>query len=406
MKLMSGWLRRDSSIRILSVVIAVFIWFQVMTEENPTDQRTFDRVAVEVKEVQQGCVVLDYEPKTISVVVRGSRRGLTSLAHDRVKAQVKLNDVGEGRTTVPIEVGVPSGFEVAQVLPALATVAVDVLVSRPAKVKVDVSGSAAEDFEAMAPALEPSSVTVSGPKSKVVLVDAAWGRVDVSGATADVKTEVQLFPVTSEGREVPGLSLLPRAVKVVVPVRALPPAKTVVVRAAIRGSVPAGYKVDRVAVEPDRVRIRAPAEVLAEISSISTVPVSIEGMRASGTKEVGLVLPPGVVWSSARSAKVSVDVSEDISSRTFKNVPVVIRNISVGLRWKISPDAVDVVATGRRELLEGLEPRQVEAFVDVLNLAGGLHSLPVQVGLKGDSGQGETRFVAEPGEVAVELREL
>lgn len=403
---MSGWLQRDSSIRILSVVIAIFIWFQVMTEENPIDQRTFDRVAVEVKEVQPGCVVLDYEPKTISVVVRGSRRGLASLGHDRVKAQVKLNNVGEGRATVPIEVSVPSGFEVAQALPALATVAVDVVVSRPAKVKVDVSGSTAEDFEALSPTPEPSSVTVSGPKSKVVLVDAAWGRVDISGATADVKSEVQLFPVTSEGREVPGLSLLPRSVKVVVPVRALPPAKMVVVRAAIRGSVPAGYKVDRVTVEPNRVKIRAPAEALAEINTISTVPVSIEGMRTSGTKEVGLVLPPGVVWSSVHSAKVSIDISEDISTRTFQNVPVAIHNVSVGLRWKISPAALDVVATGRRELLERLEPWQVEAFVDALNLTGGSHSLPVQVRLKGAYEQGEIELVPEPREVTVELREL
>ena len=84
-------------------------------------------------------------------------------------------------------------------------------------------------------------------------------------------------------------------VSVQIEVRAVETETTVAVRPNIESGTPApGFALEAIGVDPAYVTIVGLPEVLAEITSVTTEPISIDGLSADETFEVELQLPDDV----------------------------------------------------------------------------------------------------------------
>ncbi|MFZ5596816.1 MAG: YbbR-like domain-containing protein [Bacillota bacterium] len=273
---------RNMFLRILSLVLAVLLWIYATNERNPAQSQILS-VPVTQKGLPDRMVVSGI-PQNVSIRVQGTRGEVTALSPYDFKAEVDLSRIGEGEQSLPVKITAPPGVKVIQVTPARVDIVADSIVEQQVEVKAALKGSPAQGYTAQDPVVQPGTVTVRGPRSKVGAIGQISVPVDVEAATAQVEKSV---PVTVAQA---GVSVSPQLVTVTVPIIPMP-SKMVPVQATVTGVPADGYEVGEVSVRPGEVRVTAPQAVLAGITGLGTEPVNVAGADHDITVKATLISP-------------------------------------------------------------------------------------------------------------------
>lgn len=147
----------------------------------------------------------------------------------------------------------------------------------------------------------------------------------------------------------PGLevtSVSPRAVRVAFDKRV---EKVIEVVPLVTGRPLFGYVVDEVKSVPPTIRVRGGERVIAALTSVRTAEVSVEGRGESFEQLAELVVPEGVTLDPTQRIGVQVRIKEELVTRKFADVPVVIGGEGVDpSKWAVVPAMVEVTLTGPR----------------------------------------------------------
>jgi YbbR domain-containing protein len=172
-------------------------------------------------------------------------------------------------------------------------------------------------------------------------------------------------------------------------------AKTVPVRPRLLGAPADGFEVGDLRSEPSQVVVAGPRSRVADMESVFTEPVAIEGASAAVVQDVNIGLEDPVlrVQGSPR-VRVSVAVRERREERVVDGVPVEVR----GGTGRTQPELVRVILGGPSAALRAMPSSEVKVWVEVQGAAGGRR--PVSTSL-GPGHPGITVLRVEPGEVTV-----
>ena len=213
------------------------------------------------------------------------------------------------------------GVEIVSVVPDSVRVEADRVDVRSVPVEVD-RGTVPEGLEIDEPVVSADTAEVRGPASVVSQVDRAVAFVEIPASGINVNEPVPLTLVDIAGQPVGTgqLEVDPEVVSVQIEVRAVETETTVAVRPNIESGTPApGFALEAIGVDPAYVTIVGLPEVLAEITSVTTEPISIDGLSADETFEVELQLPDDVTLADGEPSSVTVTatIGPSVSSRTF-----------------------------------------------------------------------------------------
>ena len=158
--------------------------------------------------------------------------------------------------------------------------------------------------------------------------------------------------------------------------------RRVPVNAATDGQPAPGYVIGNKIVDPPMVEIMGPESRVRQISEATTEPVSIRDARARVRDTVNV----GVIDSSVRlvqpeKAQVTVEIWPAPVERRLTDVPIRWRNLPAGLSAQLSPNLTSVTVRGTEEVVSGLRPDGILAYVDLAGLGAGRYNLRVQVDL-------------------------
>ena len=276
---------RNLGLKVLAVALATLLWLTVAGEH--VVERTL-RVPLEFRNVPHALEIVGNAPDTIDVRVRGSSAVLTRLQPGEIVAVLDVSGARTGSRLFHIradEVRAPFGVEVAQVVPS--TLALD---------------------------LEKS----------------ARRRVPVNAAT--------------DGQPAPG------------------------------------FVVGKKTVEPATVEVIGPDSRVRQVAEATTEPVSIKDARTlvRDTVTIG-VIDSSVRLTEPQTAQVAIEIWPAPVERQLPDVPVRWRNLSAGLAAQVSPTFTTVTVRGTSELVAGLRPDAIQAYVDLAGLGAGRYNLRVQV---------------------------
>ncbi|MBX6377004.1 MAG: hypothetical protein IRY95_00470 [Clostridia bacterium] len=305
---MERLLEKDAVVRVLAVVLAVLLWYQVRGEP-PSAQKLVHDVPVHVRNVPPDLVAVSVNPQVVTVVVRGDSRILNGLSRDDFEAWVDMRGAKVGRLAYAVDsVLVPKGVTLVDYSPAEVTAVVERRVEREEVVSVSLTGQVAEGSVAGPPKAEPDRVIVSGPESLMQRVVRVQAYVNVQGASQPVDSEVQVAAVDREGRPVEGVQVLPPRVVVRVPVVPERVGKAVPVRPDVRGRPSPPAAVLGVEVTPPTVTVVGPPSVVDQLEAVATEVIDVSGERSDVRRQVGLVLPEGISLVEGTPARVLVHV--------------------------------------------------------------------------------------------------
>ncbi len=185
--------KRNIGLKILSVVLAISLWFYV---SNRGESETWVDAQIDFKNVPAGMEILRQNVRKVSVSVQGYEQAVYRLRAADVRVVVDLGNAKKGENSQSLDrdnVLLPRSLKVVRIEPATIKVSIDETTSRTVQVRPYITGTPERPYEVKSAVVKPSMVTIEGPRSEVEkLAVIRTDPVDITGFNEDLVQNVKL----------------------------------------------------------------------------------------------------------------------------------------------------------------------------------------------------------------------
>lgn len=399
--------------KILSVLIAVLMWSYIVSADSSiTRTKILNSVDVTLsgQSVLQSrllAVVMDVDEAlaSVRVKVKVPQANYARVTADSVSVELDLSKVRQtGRQEVEL-VGTTAYGEVVQITPSTLEVDIEPMDTRVVPVNVELQNQDEDKYYYVVSQSNPSQLTISGASSVVQRIAQAQALVNVEGMTTGRNVSVKYALLDAEGNEVTQLVSKPTS-SVMVGLSIDPIARLSVdasIETATTGTLPDGYKITRVEVQPETITVAGDPSLLGELEVLTFEQVNVTGRTQSFSTVAAVNALDAMKYVSSRQVTVTVYIEEESQIARFENVKLSVSGLKEGCQAELSEKTVHVKATGSYSEMGQLTEAHLLAGVDLTGLAPGEYDLPVQV--TADNYPSVT-FEVEPQTVHVAIRSV
>ncbi len=181
-------------LKILSVIIAILLWFFVIGESK--NEMGLD-ASLEFKGIPQDVTIVNDIPSAVHVRLKGSSTLLRPLTEKKPLFNIDLSHVKMGENVILLEKkdlkNIPLGIEVIDISPVAITVVLDKLVEKRLPVLVKTKGTLPRGYQLAETKIIPSTVLAKGTQSYLRELDNIFTNpVNLSAIKGQVTKEVTL----------------------------------------------------------------------------------------------------------------------------------------------------------------------------------------------------------------------
>ncbi len=400
---------KDIGWKLLSLAIAIGLWFMVINTENPMESRTYTAtIQLQNQEslFERGYVVVnddELNSTRISVRLRGQRLALDRLSQSstKVQATVDLNNViysynGEP-VSVPVNVVIPSvvnnSFEILYKSVQTVTVDIQPYINKDFEVKTVVNYGDESVKELINAASSPSTITAYGAKS--VINSIAEVRAEINPEVLDGDTVVTVVPIAydSNGNAVGKVTFSSSELSVKVSMDDMKEAR---VTADVSGKPAQGYEVTDIYVSPNSIDVAGKKETLTGFGILRLPEIDVTGADENiiQTFETDEYLPEGVrAIGGSKTVTVTVTIEEE-KTKTIVIQPEDITDngtVPEGLFAEVHSGETEVTLSGPESEISAIDTDDIKVYVDLSEYETGTYDdvplnfiLPDDVSVVGD----------------------
>lgn len=169
-------------LKLISLALATGLWLAI--DREPVAEVAVD-TAIEFHNVPANLEISSENIPKAQVRLRGPERIVRRLQVADVYAEINLEGVKPGEQTYDLtarQIHRPQQLDVVQVVPSEVHLAFDLRMTRQVPVQPRITGSFATGYRIGQVLVDPSMVTITGPKKRVEAVEAATtDPIDVTG---------------------------------------------------------------------------------------------------------------------------------------------------------------------------------------------------------------------------------
>jgi YbbR-like protein len=167
------WLRKifveDWSLKLLALAITLVLWFAVAGQNEPVTIRT----AVQLNIITSKTLDISNDPpKTVEVLLTGSRNDLDQVSTPNLVATVDVSDQKPGERVIRLRdrarIDLVDGVQIESFQPSTITIRLEPLEERKSEIEVKLEGTPAEGYEVYGAHAVQDTVRIVGPVSRVV----------------------------------------------------------------------------------------------------------------------------------------------------------------------------------------------------------------------------------------------
>ncbi|MEN6392047.1 MAG: CdaR family protein, partial [Syntrophomonas sp.] len=238
-------------LKIISVILAVLLWFYVINKAPATGQS--NSVQVELKQIHLAEGLSYNGPTKVAVRVWGA-----SPDKESIVAYVDLANLGPGTSEVPVSVEPIKGALLTMVEPKQVKVELYQVNQHVFGINSEVSKNPPTGYQLMNLAIIPEKCVIKGQESDVGRVSRVVCSVDLSSVKETASLKGILVARDSKGNQVQGITIIPESVSVYAIVAQKEASKKVPVKVTI-GTAPASpFLAGKILVVPETVTVYGP----------------------------------------------------------------------------------------------------------------------------------------------------
>lgn len=409
--------------KLLAFVLALSLWAGLITQDPTlTRERVFTDVPVTITGSdtlrRNGLIVtsgLDDASAIVRMRVEVPQREYNSVTTSNYNPRVDLSKItttGEQSLKILSTSNTTYGT-VTEIFPDSITVTVDnYITSYRLPVTIHQVGDYPAGFYGASPSLDPSVISVSGPESVVTRIARVVVEFDVSRLPAQsglVRTAMNLTYEDING-DVLDSSLVEASssgvlLRSIVVEQQLYATKTLSLNTlTLTSGVPAdGYEVKSITATPNMLIAAGDDTALDTLDSLFLAQaVDVTGASESFVTEVAVHKPSELIYLSADSVMLQVEIGPVLVARTFNDLPLTFSDVEDGMSASSETKKVDVTVTGPKLQFDTLKASALQAFVTTAGLAEGTYALPVQLSVK-DMDTASLTYAITPQNVSVTI---
>lgn len=389
------------SLKILSLIVAIFIWLLVINVDNPIITKTF--VVTDVQLLNEAYIdadgkmcMRDEEQQPIRVTIKAKRKILDDISVMEIRAVADLQQAVSLDTTpvmVPITASVGKiPAENIQVSPQNLSLHIEDKETQEFVVTVTTNNTRPDKgYEIGNLISNPEKIRITGPTSLINKIDKVVASVNVNGAVADVTQETDVTVIDKNGEEFSSQDLNYLNVsKVYVSARLWKVRTDVKISAECSGSTAEGYQVESVTTTPNVISVAGSDEALsalAEQNNTIWIPadaIDISGKDKDHEEKINIseYLPEGLKLTSDSSEDVFVHVNILPQGSTVCEIPtknIKVENMPKGMQAAFDAAQIEVRVKKTREDMDDLKEKDIKASIDLKDKEEGSYELPVKI---------------------------
>lgn len=383
--MMLQWISKNYRTLLWAFALAVAVWISAVTSADPDETRALPNlVPIQIIGQDPGLVLNSDLPTEVEVTLRAPRSVWQVIEADPqlVKAILDLSGLSSGAHEVDLQIQVDARpVKVVAASPHLVSFTLEPISSQTLEVNISLKGEAAIGYQVGEIQIDPLRVVVAGAKSQVEKVDRARLTVNISGIRENLDQTIPIEILDQDGQPLEGLTITPQSIHVNLPVQLLGGYRDVAVKVLVTGRVASGYRLTDISVFPPVVTVFAanPQLVNALPGVVETLPLDLQNAQEDITTRLTLNLPEGISIVGDQTVLIQAGISSIESSITLAGQPVEITGLEPGLGAQVSPQVVDVIASGPLSLLDTLTRQDVRVIVNLTGLGAGTHQITPQV---------------------------
>jgi YbbR domain-containing protein len=387
---MSELLKKDTTVKILSVIFAMFLWYFVLDSTNPVEWIDLNvPLSVENEDIlkAKGIIIKDGNfPRTVSVRLKGRKNKINTVSQNDFEAILHLSRINESNTRhLQIDVKY-QGIDVFNykgrvyfqgVTPRHVDLELEKVGENSFPVKVIPTGNPRENYKVISVNTVPGTVSIEAADDIVDSIGEVCAYVDINNMSSNMVRKSECVVYDTEGEEIEELTG-----KLSVDV-SIEFAKEVPIVPTVIGRPARNYSDGIHRVIPEKALIAGAADTVELIDNLKTEPIDIENMSATTTKIVNLVLPEGVrLVDTQRSVYVDVVIEEVVVKEiTFDKDDILIENTQASglFKYEVLDENIKISITGIRQEIEKIKESNLSLSADVKGLGEGRHKRPPKV---------------------------
>jgi YbbR domain-containing protein len=354
-------------VKIISFVVAAILWVIVIAGQSKAGYFPGKIPINYVNTPSNMIAISDVDSVRVKIIADPST--WSKLTISNFTAKVDLSNLSEGTHTLPIKIISNSdAVRIVEENPATVLVRIELAKTKAIPVVVKTVGQPKEGYDVISATTDPEEVNVTGPASLVDSLAQVTASVTLNDSIEDQSLQSKVMALNEQGESIEDLSFSPQQVAVKLKYGRSSTVKTVGIDVDTTGSLPSGYTLDKISVNPSSVTINGNENLLKNITDLSTKPLNLSNINSSITTDLDLVLPDGITLvDSVKTVKVittvkQIDVSRDII------IPISIANVGNGLKVdKLSSQTATISVEG---MLENINNVSADDFSLAIDMSG------------------------------------
>lgn len=398
LKKMMKHLVNNPGLKVLSLLLSVILWMVVVKMADPDANKSFS-VSVEIlnKNVitEMGKVPGVVGNSDIAMFsITGPRSYVEKMSSDDFKvtadlSQLDLNQDGDVKL-VPIEITAKKNEKWITIMQRTVNLQITLedLSEKKFVITPEVVGTPAEGCAIGAVEVVPNLLTISGPESIVSRISRVSAAINVDGVSSDVTDNV-VPTLYDKDEKVIASDLLEMNQGFVIIKAKILGTKSVPIHCQVSGTPAEGYEYRGLEYAPETVLLKGEASLLNSINAIN-IPedvINIDGMREDTDVDIDLnpyLAEVGLSLVDETANRVAVRVL--IEEKETKEFTLPVERINVaGLKedheLTYSGTSVKISVRALKEDMDTLQTADINAALDVSELAAGVHTLQLNVTL-------------------------
>jgi YbbR domain-containing protein len=384
-KLIDNLFEKDLVIKIVSVLTAILIWFLVLDQDNPFEERTIAvplTSNVEVLQQNNLQIVGTPLPTSIDVRIRGRRQKIAGVTANDFKAVIDLSEVTEsGKKRIKIDMPQYLGEQdilISGINPTSVNLNFEKIVGKQYPVSVEYTGKLPPGYELVNVKVDPSNVILQEKESSISQVSKVVAQINLDNIKDSNEIVLRGMVLDSEGKV---LKQFEGQVPIIVSFELV---KRVPVSVTTKGEPAADWFFKEIKYTLSEVRVSGTRTVLDGITRLVADPIDISGQTGTIKAPLSIALPKGAALLKEDADALMAEVILD--RLITRNVNVSANTITIHQvdttgtkKYSIVEDTIPITIKGKPDNVNAVKASDFKLSIQVENLEEGTHEVPLNV---------------------------
>lgn len=403
MRKILGSFRNNIGLKLISVLIAIVIWYVVVDINDPVETNTYIvKITVENEAyIASGKEIyhIDDSNKTVGVSIRTNRSALRKISENDIVVTADLTqivDMDRDPVMVPLRAEC-KGVSSNNITLSRTTIPITIesIATKSFVVAVDTGESVpSEEYEVGRMTPSPDQIVINGPESIINQIDTAVARIDVTGMTIDSTREAKLILLGKDQSEISedtiqdDLTFEGGTPNVTVYVELWKRRSDVALDVQYVGTPAEGFHVESVSTTPETITVVGDSQALLQLTQDGNVIhtsaelISVQDAVEDVTAEINLteILPENVrlARNTAEEAAATIAIRSDETKELVVDVDnIEVLNIDPNLAVSYGQAEITVRIKGSGANFDSVTAETIGASIDLTGLTSGDMTVPV-----------------------------